>query len=431
MGCCISKDENFDYTAELMTRQELRSVEVKADEDAKDVGPIHRNAKFANQIVDAPFEGKDDKTACRTIWYGFSRGYDRFPNAKCLGTRKLVNNVVSFHWQTYAEVFRETQEIAAGLVALGGKPTDTVGICSANRAEWSMLALATYSQRMVAVALYDTLGTDAVEYIINHAETKFAACSKKKLPLVLGVLDKCPKLKTVIQFDTHPEFGNNEPVSEDDRKKALDHGVRLIGWSELRALGLKEKPQLHELPTSKDLAFIMYTSGTTGQPKGVMLTHANVMACVGGTVRTVIELNEHDVHISYLPLAHIFETLVQTALLTFGGAIGFFSGDIKTIGDDLKALEPTIFAGVPRVFSRFYDKVMENVRNSGGIKHCVVMRKYQAQCHRVRRGLPADVGADQKIFKVIRTRLGLHKCRAIVTGAAPCPPFLMEFCVSW
>ena len=150
----------------------------------------------------------------------------------CLGTRKWVEGKRSdYVWQTYKDVDKEVREVVAGMAALGVNPKDKIGICSTNRAEWPTTALANYAGNFVTIALYDTLGkrstagfhfapgclgltfalatgVDALEYIINHAEVRVAFCSAEKLKNVKAVLEKCPNLKYVVQFDVHPMFGN-------------------------------------------------------------------------------------------------------------------------------------------------------------------------------------------------------------------------------
>jgi len=231
--------------------------------------------------------------------------------------------------------------------------------------------LGIYSQGLVTVALYDTLGKSAVEYIINHAETKVAFCSSAKVGQMLSILPECKQLRYIIQYDVHPEFGHaSDAIDEANIKKASDLGVQLIPYSELLARG-KNSGRQPEPPRPDELAFIMYTSGTTGVPKGAMLRHGHVMACVGGVFH-VVELLQNDSHISFLPLAHIFETAVQSALMGVGASVGFFSGFVKTLVEDIKVLKPTVFCGVPRVFTRMYDTIMGKLKALPAIKRLVL-----------------------------------------------------------
>jgi len=158
----------------------------------------------------------------------------------------------------------------------------------------------------------------------------------------------------------------------------------------------------------------------------VLLTHGNVMSSCGN-VPIIFELNNEDVHLSYLPLAHILETVVQVVLYGIGASIGFFQGDIKFISDDMKTLRPTVLPGVPRIFTRIYDRVLSQAKSSGCVKHSVFQSAYNAQRDRIRGGYDRSAFADTHVFIPIRKLVGLDRIRVILTGAAPCPPNIIEF----
>jgi long-chain acyl-CoA synthetase len=126
-------------------------------------------------------------------------------------------------------------------------------------------------------------------------------------------------------------------------------------------------------------------------------------------------------------LAHIFETVVQAAFWMHGASIGFFQNNIKRLSEDLIELKPTFLAGVPRVFSRIYQTVFNSVAQRNCVARYVFNKSYAAQCDRIRTGQPRDTAADTRIFIPLRNRVGLENCRFILTGAAPCPPYLLEF----
>lgn len=143
-------------------------------------------------------------------------------------------------------------------------------------------------------------------------------------------------------------------------QRAKNRGVELYAFDDIERLGAqKSHPELPPKPS--DLCTICYTSGTTGHPKGVMLTHQNIMAA---NCSVMLQLGDHgltskDTLISFLPLAHMLERCCENCMYMMGGAVGFYSGDIKKLAEDMKALRPTVMPAVPRLLNRIYDKVSD------------------------------------------------------------------------
>lgn len=168
---------------------------------------------------------------------------------------------------------------------------------------------------------------------------------------LLAQRDKCAGLEHIVLI-------GGATVTDGLKQKAA--GVNVYTFDEVELMGTDPSVSALELepPRSEDLSTICYTSGTTGTPKGVMLTHGNVIA--NSSVLEYFKhsrLHDSDVMMSFLPLAHMFERIVHTAIYTGGGAVGFFRGDIRGLADDIKTLRPTILPVVPRVLNRLYDKV--------------------------------------------------------------------------
>ena len=155
---------------------------------------------------------------------------------------------------------------------------------------------------------------------------------------------------------------SKEPAPEG----ALCPNFKLLVYSQLEAVGKANVSILPSLPSAKpdDLALLCYTSGTTGDPKGAMLSHKNILSAIGNAAYTKWAIfstdgsGVQDVHISYLPLAHVFETVVINFCLYASAAVGFYQGDTLKLLDDLQALRPTVFVSVPRLYNRFYDKIV-------------------------------------------------------------------------
>jgi len=174
---------------------------------------------------------------------------------------------------------------------------------------------------------------------------------------------------------------------------------------------------------------ICYTSGTTGVPKGVVLTHANLVANAAG-IHGYAEILPSDVYLSYLPLAHIYERVNQLVLLVSGAGIGFYGGDVLKIVDDIQALRPTIFASVPRLWNRIYDRVTATIAEAGPVAQGLFNAAFRNRAAMMERGQRPhgvlDAAFDRLVFAKIRDRLG-GRVRLMITGASPISPAVFNF----
>lgn len=385
------------------------------------------------ELVSVPSWGDGKIT---TLWNSFEWAESKFANNPMLGTRKYEGKSRGdYVWETYSQVKEKAVAVGKGLSGLDQKHGEAVGIFAENRSEWVISQLGIFSRGMRVVSLYATLGDKAVEFITNHAEIKTVFVSKSNLAgfmHVLGTVSHTTEegnLRTIVQFDPNEFYGNSgDTVDEADVAACEAQGIRLIGLSTLIAEGNALTEVTPDPPTPEDWAFIMYTSGTTGTPKGAILTHENLVATLAVT-GSRFTLSEEDRHISYLPLAHIFETVVEQALFAKGGRVGFFQGNIKKLTLDQLALRPTIWCGVPRVFDKVYKKIMAGIADKSCIGSSIAGRAFAVQTDLCRQSATErDDFYDGLVFKKICTELlGLEQVRYIITGAAPCPPYLMEF----
>uniref|UniRef100_A0A8R7QDE5 4-coumarate--CoA ligase n=1 Tax=Triticum urartu TaxID=4572 RepID=A0A8R7QDE5_TRIUA len=187
----------------------------------------------------------------------------------------------------------------------------------------------------------------------------------------------------------------------------------------------KMSSQTYRPPKPEDVATICYTSGTTGTPKGAVLSHENLIANVAGSSLGV-KFYPSDVYISYLPLAHIYERANQIALLHYGVAIGFYQGDNLKLMDDLAALRPTVFASVPRLYNRIYSAITNAVKDSGGLKERLFRTAYNAKRQALVNGRNPSPMWDKLVFNKIKARLG-GRVRLMTSGASPLSADVMEF----
>jgi len=364
-------------------------------------GPVHRNVLTEGCDLVSNFDG------INTVHELGQYAFKNFKNNKFLGTRSRNADGTwgGYNFLSYGDVERLGSAFGSALRDLGLNAQDFVGIYSINRSEWVVTMLASVQQSMPIVPLYDTLGPDAVKYIVNHAELSTVVCSAVAFPKLATCSPQCPSLKRIILMDAIPS----------NARSLLPSHIELYSMSELIERGSKT-PRAPTPPTAEDLFCIMYTSGTTGDPKGVMLTHRNVVSSVGSS-RKDINLSQDDMHISYLPMAHIYEMVICMVGLSSGCAAGFWRGDILGLMEDIQALRPTLLVGVPRVFNRIYDKVLAGVGDAGKFKQMLFNYALSSKLAALQGGATSSIW-DKIVFQKIKDLMG-GRIRYIVSGSAP------------
>eukprot|EP01084_Bolivina_argentea_P282148 482916_1 len=288
-----------------------------------------------------------------------------------------------------------------------------MGICAMNRAEWVMADYAGHTQGFVTVPLYDTLAKNAIEYIVNHAEVEMIVCNKETLPEVVKAQKKCPSLRYVVLMD----------LQSADQKWLRSNTPQSAGFthtiSELIGFGRDTAVIGDNYSAPSDYCTICYTSGTTGDPKGVLLTHEALLTTVDAlTVKLSSFLDESGVHISYLPLAHMYEKLVQLVMLQKGAGIGYWSGDVLTLLDDIAAVKPTVFMGVPRVYQKFQDKILMGVSEANLIRRYLFNKAYDAKVESIKNGTEPNGLWEKLVFSKVKEKFG-GRIKACVSGSAP------------
>eukprot|EP00310_Coccolithus_braarudii_P022896 CAMPEP_0183350624 /NCGR_PEP_ID=MMETSP0164_2-20130417/20684_1 /TAXON_ID=221442 /ORGANISM="Coccolithus pelagicus ssp braarudi, Strain PLY182g" /LENGTH=650 /DNA_ID=CAMNT_0025522595 /DNA_START=31 /DNA_END=1983 /DNA_ORIENTATION=- len=346
------------------------------------------------------------------LYSQFARAAKIHPKNDCMGARTDG----AFEFESYAVIHANVLEVGSGLAAIGYGHKTHFGMYASNSVGFQTCVLGAFSQGMVCVPIYDTLGENIVQYEVNHAELQVVFAEANKILSVAHVLSACPTLKHVVCF---------QPLSEvsDEAKAAFGRSAcELVDLATLRATG-KEKPISPHPPATDDLAFIMYTSGTTGDPKGVMITQKAIT--VGSSWCAGIDLLPTDRYLSFLPLAHIFATVVEHGLLSVGAAIGFFGGNIKFLSDDILALKPTMFCGVPRVYSRFYEKAHQAIAGQKGMVKKLLTHALKSETAAVAAGKKTIWG--WVLAKALGKKLHGGNVRVMISGAAPLPGHVHEF----
>ncbi|KAJ4722422.1 Long-Chain Acyl-CoA Synthetase [Melia azedarach] len=351
-----------------------------------------------------------------TLHDNFVCSVDTFRDYKYLGTRIRIDGTVGeYKWMTYGEAGTARTELGSGLIYHGIPKGSCIGLYFINRPEWLIVDHACSAYSYISVPLYDTLGPDAVKYIANHASVQAIFCVPQTLNSVLSCLSEIPTVRLIVVVG-----------GVDDQIPSLPSaaGVKILTYSKLLSQG-HSNLQPFCPPKPDDVATICYTSGTTGTPKGAVLTHGNFIASVAGA-SLATKFYPSDVYISYLPLAHIYERANQVMTVYFGVAVGFYQGDNMKLMDDMAALRPTIFCSVPRLYNRIYAGITNAVKTSGTLREKLFNAAYNAKKQAMLSGKNPSPMWDRLVFNKIREKLG-GRVRFMASGASPLSPDVMDF----
>jgi long-chain acyl-CoA synthetase len=317
------------------------------------------------------------------------------------------------------EMLARVQRIAAGLYAIGVRPGDRVALLSESRVEWTLTDAGCIFAGLINVPIYPTLTPNQVRYILKDSGAgTLILATRKKFEDLEAVLKECPEIKQVIFFE-------GEGVKEAE-------GLTLAQLEAKGEVVEREQPgllnSLEHQTTPDNLATIIYTSGTTGEPKGVMLTHSNLVSNLVSST-SHLSFGSQDTALSVLPLSHVFERQAMYTYLYRGMAV-YYAESLETIGPNLREVRPTILVGVPRIFEKIYARIRERTAEKGRLSVALlswavsVARDY-AMCLVFHR--PPSVWlklkhtiADRLVFSRWKAAFG-GRIRLLVSGGAALP----------
>ena len=341
-------------------------------------------------------------------------------------------------WQeiTWAAYWDSVSDVAHGFLALGVEPGDRVAIHSENRPEWVFSDVAAVAVRGITVGLYPTNPAPEVAYLLENSGAKIlVAEDQEQVDKALEVIDQLPGLERIVYM---------EPRGV----RQYEHEM-LMSWKDFVALGRSHREanpdQLERIMAGAepdDVATLVYTSGTTGPPKGVELTVANVEFAIkvlveGGGFASPPP-SPDDMLLSYLPLCHVAERIFTVWFNLSAGPVVNFAESIETVTQNLREVQPTIFLGVPRIWEKLHAGIIIRSHSASRLKR-VNFKVWTGVARKIAADLERNGGKHTAasrlryavgwvfLYRALKDRIGMRKCRYAATGAAPISPDLIRF----
>lgn len=381
----------------------------------------------------------------QTYYDAMQAAFEGYAARDCLGQRywdPASKTWSDYKFETYRQIAARRDNYASGLVHVVKQHTGmdakeskyVVASYGPNSVNWVINDFACVTQALPTVCLYDTLGPGTTKYILEFTKSPVVVSTVANIPKLLRIKPQLPHLKVIIAFNglkaIHDVEGQGESKKDLLSAWAEDVGVTLYGFDEIEAMGAAN-PRPHNPPKRNDIYTINFTSGTTGNPKGVLLSHVNVL---GGMVflktkaRPVDNPMKQDTSYSCLPLAHISERMSMLTNSSVGTRIGFPHGPVTVIFDDIANVHPSQCTLVPRILNRMAAQIkaatVEAPGKQGEVCRMAVKEKLEIL---KKTGEVNHPKWDRVISENVRRMVGLENMRNLSTGAAPLSPDTQNF----
>ena len=358
----------------------------------------------------------------KTLHELFMRGVRISGDKPCLGWRPGLD--CPYKWITYNEVLERSQWIGSGLIAEGAqpKPSQFIGIMSINRVEHMLVKQACNNFSMVIVPIFPQATNEWIEYILELCELKIMFVDT--LLNAKNLLDIMNNIEVPLHLIVVVDAFNDETGYLDNT-----HNVKIMNFSTLETIG-KANALDFVPPKPEDLHIISFTCGTTGPPKGVMLTHKNFAVCIhsilGLAQLNYFHINADDVYFSFLPLSTAFESVLKGVMFAVGARMGFFSGNFVNVLSDVIELKPTIFTGNAQLIKKVYKANMSRIEHSF-ILSFFVKAALKAKMKLLNRGIQSTQTLwDVLVLKRIKENLG-GKVKILLSSTKASNPFIFNF----